>query len=159
MGVVKMLLSTASETYKKIGLFCGELFKFTTGDVVVFGPQETREFTTTPFKESSMLSAVCKDESGKELIFPIQALRHRPLKPVNPEQWEALKKEFPMLRQAIIAPQGHLDYYAQIPEGKYKIEVRKILDQARAKDGTLEQFERTINILVPVTNTGTRKKK
>lgn len=149
MAITIMPVSSASEAHKNVGLFCGELFKFTQGELVVFGPQDTRAYGSTPFKKSVMLSAVCKDGKGHKLIFPIQALRHRPLKPVNPQQWDSLKREFPMLREAIIAPLGHLEYYSNIPEGTYRIEVRKVLDQAKADDGTLEQFERTINILVP----------
>ena len=134
----------------RIGEFAGELFQFAEGDIITFGPVTDRKYEAVPFKGTAMLSCVCQDGNGRELVFPIAALRRRAIKPLDEGVWEDILKRYPSHRAAITAPMGHLEYYSRIPQGSYTIHVEVVYDQVRAKDGTLVSFERRINILLPL---------
>ena len=143
----------------RIGEFSGELFQFSEGDVVIFGPVEGRQYQAVPFKGTAMLSCICQDGEGRELVFPIAALRHRAVKPLDEGAWEDILKRYPSHRAAITAPMGHLEYYSRIPQGSYTIHIEVVQDQARAKDGTWVSFERRINILLSTTPPATKRAK
>ena len=134
----------------RIGEFAGELFQFAEGDIITFGPVTDRKYEAVPFKGTAMLSCVCQDGNGRELVFPIAALRRRAIKPLDEGVWEDILKRYPSHRAAITAPMGHLEYYSRIPEGSYTVHIETVYDQARAKDGTWVSFERRINILLPL---------
>ena len=143
----------------RIGEFAGELKQFAEGDVVIFGPPESRQYESVPFKGTAMLSCVCQDGEGRELVFPIAALRHRAVKPLDEGAWTDILRRYPSHRAAITAPMGHLEYYSRIPQGVYTVHTETVYDQARAKDGTWVSFERRINILLPTPPAAKRAKK
>lgn len=154
VNLVNALKSNKSDC--KVGMWNGELFKFNDGDIVEFPAVEERSYTAVPYKASAVLNAVLK-VNGVETEVPIAALRRRPVKPVNPAEWELLKKKNPMLAQAVQAPLGHLEWFSNVPAGTYKIQQHTLQDQAVDKDGTVRLYDRTINILTSVKGENTRK--
>lgn len=148
----------SNDADNKIGTFAGELFQFSEGDEITFGPLEGRKYEKVPFKTTAMLSCVEQGGDGNELVFPIAALRHRAVKPLDEGVWQDILKRYPSHRKAITAPMGHLEYYASIPEGSYTVHIETVIDQTRTKDGTWVSFERRINILVPTSQKRKAKK-
>ena len=155
-SVVQALSSNDADC--RYGEFSGELFQFSEGDTVIFGPLEDRKYEKVPFKTRAMLSCVCQDNSNEELVFPIAALRRRAVKPLDEGVWKGILERYPSHRKAIMAPMGHLEYYASIPEGTFTVHIETVMDQTRAKDGTVVSFERRINILLPATREKSKRK-